>query len=190
MKNLLMLALVFLNGVILSAQTGTPTFSSDFVCGSSGEIFKPDKNKIYFFTMGEESTVCYGVNIGRVDASSCETFVFESAGLFNGDLSKPLFFIRRTNGDYLSFQMGGAAYVPKNKGIIHYQKWLIRRHPKTGEYILSLPTAANYNFILQRYGDNLMGIGFRDCMVIGTDRTHIIISSKPKYRIKTGAVTN
>lgn len=125
--------------------------------------FNGTDDYFYFEGFGGRKTGCFKINIGSIDYTKCDKFTFEFAEFYNGDVNLPLYFIKRTDGNYLSFLLGGTAFVPKHQTInnLRYQKWLISkeisRFPPhyTNSYFFILPLAPfEFGYTLKVFNNN------------------------------------
>lgn len=116
---------------------------------------------------GGQKINCFRINLGQIDRNNCDKFIFEFAENLNGNPNTPLYFIRRTDGKYLSFQLGGAAFVNKMSGReLMFQKWLINKvvsqfnRNYTNGFNFILPQVPfEFGYTLKVYNNNQL-IGF------------------------------
>lgn len=108
---------------------------------------------------------CFSIEFGNVNLGKCDKFVFEFAEYYQGNRNCPLYYIKRSDGKYLSFQMGGAGYIDLiTTPAVIYQKWLISKPPLSSRtpdrYNLILPLAPfKYGYTLKMLDDGKIGFG-------------------------------
>jgi hypothetical protein len=157
-----LLAMAFLKQVF--PQTTVTTLPATTVKFHAVTPVKIVGTSDYFFFEGfaGHKPGCFKVDTGRIDLSQCDKFVFEFAEYFEGNQNIPLYYIRRTDGLYLSFQLGGAAFVNKITGIqSRFQKWLISKvnsqfsiHPQNAYNLLLPLVPLSYGYSLKVFNDN------------------------------------
>lgn len=146
------------------AQTTLTELPGTIVKSHKVTPVRADGTDDYFFFegFGGHKPGCFKINIGGVDMTKCDKFILEFAEFYDGNPNIPLYFIKRTDGKYLSFQLGGAAFVDKINNIdVRYQKWLISKEKTafltgyTNSYFFILPLAPFlYGFTLKMFNNN------------------------------------
>ena len=135
---------------------------------------------------------CFSINFGNIDLTGCDKFVFIYAGTYRGNINCPLYYIKRSDGKYLSFQTGGAGYVDLiTTPEVRMQKWLISvpSHGQSdGKYNLILPlTPVQYGYTLRlRDGRMEFGMGPKH----RTDEADFYLQATPKKQVAGQKNTN
>jgi len=103
-------------------------------------------SELFFFEgFAGQKTGCFKVHPGGIIRTECDKFTFEFAENLNGNPNTPLYFIKRTDGKYLSLQLGGADFVDKMADqAIMFQKFLVCK--VQSQYNPNFRNA--YNFLL------------------------------------------
>ena len=121
----------------------------------------------YFDGYGGQIPACFSVDSGEVRVDTCSRFSLEFASFLNSDANAPLYYIRRTDGKFLSFDRGHAAFLARTSNSqLRFQQWLISKvkseydTSKTNAYNLLLPLAPSPEAYVLKILDSGKEIGF------------------------------
>lgn len=171
MKKLIQLAFICLTSLPVISQTKLTPLPATGVKSHFVIPVKVEGTSDYFFFEGFTGLKngCLKIDTGAIDLTKCDKFIFEFAEFYEGNPNIPLYYIRRTDGLYLSFQLGGAAFVNKITDTqSRFQKWLISKVQSQyspnyiNAYNFLLPLApVQYGYTLKVF-NNQKELGFSD----------------------------
>lgn len=196
MKKFLLLLTILLVQLIVSGQTTLTPMASMMVKSRNVTPVKIEGDGSMFnFTHNLAPTGnCFSINFGSMVLDQCDKFVFIFAEYYQGNTNCPLYYIKRQDGKYLSFQLGGAGFVDLiTTPEVRYQKWLIslpqRQTGMTKKYNFLLPLApVEYGYILKKFDDNK--IGFDDALKNLNSETNFFVNQTPKKVLSGKKNTN
>jgi len=142
-----------------SNASATASGSSDAIttvyslCNRALNVFDPPANIYYSFALKDATNYMYGIsdNDGVIDFQNIDKFSFEFSGLYVINPNTPkLYYIRRTDGKYLSWKPGFISWGVKT-GYAQWAKKMIGSQEQL--WIISKIGDNKYNLLLSRMCD-------------------------------------
>ncbi len=181
MKKLFLVLLALTTISIIIAQTiQKRQLAKSSKCRIAGGKFQPSDKLVYYFsTEADDPSTCFTINGGSIVSGTCETFVFEPAVSLDPDFPRSLYYIKRSNGDCLTYQVGGCAFLPRAANLAEEQQWKVIRTKGANNYLFTLPRMERIYLLYRHPEDNR--VMFLTCQQYNGQSTHLTMRSKPKY---------